>query len=129
VPPVVERHPGLPLIIDHMGRIPSAHGPEAWADLDLLLGLARYPNVWVKTSCAPTHSDESFPYRDIQPHLQRIYDAFGANRLLWGSDITRLRGTYEENLKLFQEELDFLSADDKEWILGKTLATVLRWPE
>ena len=83
----------------------------------------------MKTSCAPTHSEESFPYRDIQPYLQRIYEAFGARRLLWGSDITRLRGTYHECLSLFQEELDFLSADDKEWILGKTAAGVLGWPE
>jgi predicted TIM-barrel fold metal-dependent hydrolase len=129
VPPIVERYPGLPLIIDHMGRIPSAHGPEAFADLDLLLTLARFPNVWVKTSCAPTHSEEAFPFRDIHPYLEQIYDAFGARRLLWGSDITRLRGTYGECLRLFQEELPFLTADDKEWILGKSLAVALRWLE
>lgn len=129
VSPIVEKHPGLSLIIDHMGRVPAAHGPEAWENLDLLLALKRHPNVWVKTSCAPTHSDESFPYRDLHPHLERIYDAFGANRLAWGSDITRLKGTYGENLRLFQDELTFLSADDKEWILGKTLAGVLNWPE
>ena len=129
VAPIVESHPGLSLIIDHMGRVPAAHGPEAWENLDLLLDVARYPNVWVKTSCAPTHSDEEFPYKDLHPHLERIYDAFGAERLLWGSDITRLKGTYEQNLRLFQEELPFLSADDKEWILGKTLAGVLNWPE
>ena len=129
VPPIVEKHPGLSLIIDHMARVPAAHGPEAWENLDLLLALARYPNVWVKTSCAPTHSDEDFPYRDIHPHLKRIYDAFGARRLLWGSDITRLKGTYEENLRLFRDELPFLSAEDKEWILGKSLAEVLNWPD
>jgi len=129
VPPIVERQPDLKLIIDHMGRIPSSHGPEAFADLDLLLALERFPNVWVKTSCAPTHSEEPYPYRDIQPHLRRIYDAFGARRLLWGTDITRLRGTYQECLSLFQKELDFLSADDKEWILGKSAAEVLGWPE
>jgi predicted TIM-barrel fold metal-dependent hydrolase len=129
VAPIVEKHPGLRLIIDHMARIPASHGPEAWANLDLLLDVAKYPNIWVKTSCAPTHSDEDFPYRDLHPHLKRIYDAFGARRLLWGSDITRLKGTYEQNLKLFTEELPFLSADDKEWILGKSLAEALKWPE
>lgn len=129
VPPVMEKFPDLPLIIDHMGRIPSAHGPEAWENLDLLLELNRFPRIRVKTSCAPTHSDEDFPYRDLHPHLQRIYDAFGARRLMWGSDITRLKGTYEQCLKLFTEELPFLSEDDKEWILGKTLAETLNWPE
>jgi predicted TIM-barrel fold metal-dependent hydrolase len=129
VSPIVERHPGLSLIIDHMGRVPSAHGPEAFANLDLLLALKRHSNVWVKTSCAPTHSDESYPYADLHPHLRRIYDAFGPQRLAWGSDITRMKGTYRECLALFQEALDFLSAEDKEWMLGKSLADVLKWPE
>jgi len=48
---------------------------------------------------------------------------------MWGSDITRLKGTYDECLRLFRDELDFLSADDKEWVLGKTTARVLNWPE
>jgi predicted TIM-barrel fold metal-dependent hydrolase len=129
VPAIVERHPGLPLIIDHMGRIPSAQGAAAFADLDQLLTLARYPKVWVKTTSAPTHSEQDYPFRDIQPYLRQIYDAFGARRLLWGSDITRLRGTYAQCLNLFKQELDFLSADDQEWILGKTAAEALNWPE
>ena len=129
VPPIAERHPNLTLIIDHMGRASGATGPAAFADLDNLLRLARYPNVLVKTTSAPSYSEEPYPFRDIHPFLRRIYDAFGPRRLLWGSDITRLRGAYAECLNLFKEALDFLSADDKEWILGKTLATTCNWPE
>jgi predicted TIM-barrel fold metal-dependent hydrolase len=129
VPPVVEKYPGLRLIIDHMGNLTREQGPPAFAYIELLLALAQYPNVLVKTSSAPSNSAEDFPYRDIHRFLRQMYDTFGARRLMWGSDITRLKGTYEQCLKLFQEELDFLSADDKEWILGKTLAEVLRWPE
>jgi predicted TIM-barrel fold metal-dependent hydrolase len=129
VPPVVEKYPGLTLIIDHMGALTRAQGPEAFANIDLLLALKRYPNVYVKTSSAPSNSAESFPYKDVHPFLKQMYDTFGARRLMWGSDITRLKGTYDECLRLFRDELDFLSADDKEWILGKTTAEVLRWPE
>jgi predicted TIM-barrel fold metal-dependent hydrolase len=129
VPPIAERHPGLTLIIDHMGMPTNKQGPDAFADLDALLALARYPKVLVKTTSAPSYSAESYPYRDIHPFLRRIYDAFGARRLLWGSDITRLRGTYRECLALFQEALDFLSDEDREWILGKTAAEALHWPE
>jgi len=129
VPPVVEKYPGLPLIIDHMGNLTREQGPAAFAHIDLLLNLVRYPNVYVKQSSAPSNSAESFPYRDIHGYLKQMYDGFGPRRLMWGSDITRLKGTYDECLRLFRDELHFLSADDKEWILGKSLAEVLRWPE
>lgn len=129
VPPIVEKYPGLPLIIDHMGNLTREQGPAAFAYIDLLLNLVRYPNVSVKQSSAPSNSAESFPYRDIHGYLKQMYDGFGPRRLMWGSDITRLKGTYDECLRLFRDELDFLSAEDKEWILGKTLAEVLRWPE
>ena len=126
---IAERHPGLTLIIDHMGRVSGRQGPAAFADLQDLLALARHPNLLVKTTSAPSYSEEPYPFRDIHPFLQRIYDSFGARRMLWGSDITRLRGTYRECLALFQEALDFLTPEDREWILGKTAAEALRWPE
>jgi predicted TIM-barrel fold metal-dependent hydrolase len=129
VPPVVEKYPGLPLIIDHMGNLTREQGPAAFAYIDLLLELVRYPNVYVKTSSAPSNSAEAFPYRDIHGFLKQMYDGFGPRRLMWGSDITRLKGTYDECLRLFRDELVFLSAEDKAWILGKSLAEVLRWPE
>ena len=129
VPPIVEKYTGMPLIIDHMGALTREQGPAAFAHIDLLLALARYPNVFVKTTSAPSNSAESFPYRDVHPFLRQMYDAFGARRLMWGSDITRLKGTYDECLRLFKDELTFLSAEDKEWILGRSLAEVLKWPE
>ena len=47
----------------------------------------------------------------------------------WGSDYTRLPCSYRESLDLFAEALDFLSADDKRWILGRAAAEALEWPE
>jgi predicted TIM-barrel fold metal-dependent hydrolase len=127
--PIAARHPGLTLVIDHMGRVSDLKGPAAFADLDALLALAQYPKVYVKTTTVPGYSAEAYPFRDIQPYVKRIYDAFGPRRLFWGSDITRLPGSYRECLQLFQEGLDFLSADDKEWLLGKALASICNWPE
>jgi predicted TIM-barrel fold metal-dependent hydrolase len=129
VPPIVEKYPGLPLIIDHMGALTRVQGPASFASNDLLLALAKYPNVYVKTTSAPSNSAEAFPYKDVHPFLKSMYDAFGARRLMWGSDITRLKGSYGECLSLFREELDFLTAEDKTWILGRTLAEALNWPE
>jgi predicted TIM-barrel fold metal-dependent hydrolase len=128
--PILERHPGLTLIADHMAANLRERGPKAFEDmLDNLLALAKYPRFMVKVTSAPSISAEPYPFRDIYPHLKRIYEAFGARRLMWGADITRLIGTYPDCLRHFQEGLDFLSEADKEWILGKTVATALNWPE
>jgi predicted TIM-barrel fold metal-dependent hydrolase len=127
--PVAEKHPGLTLIVDHMGcDLSSAKGAASFATLDQLLSLAVHPRVYVKTSSAPCFSNEPYPFRDIYPYLKRIYEAFGAQRMMWGADRTRLTSTYAECQRHFSEGLDFLSASDKEWVLGKTTATVLNWP-
>ena len=127
--PVAERHPGLTLVIDHLAANIQGKGADAFLSIDDLVGLAAYPKVCVKVSSAPSISANPFPYRDIQPFLRRIYDAFGARRLLWESDVTRLTSTYRECLDHIRTGLDFLSADDIEWIVGKTAAEVLNWPE
>jgi len=125
---IAGRHPGLTVIIDHMG-VAHGEGGETFADLDSLLALANLPNLRVKVSCVPNYSAEPYPYRDIQPFLRRIYDSFGPERLLWGADITRLKSSYGDCLRLFRDGLDYLSAADREWILGKALALALNWPE
>jgi len=127
--PVVERHPGLKVLIPHMGCVLDKHGAEAFRDIGELVTLARHPNVVVNVSSAPCFSTEPFPFRDIHPFVRRIYDAYGPRRMLWGADLSRLRGTYRECLEMFAHGLDFLSTADKEWVLGKALAEVLDWPE
>ena len=126
---VAERHPGLTLIVDHMARPLDVRGPEVFADLADLLALAAFPKVSVKVTSVPNFSTEPYPFRDLHPFLRRIYDAFAARRLLWGADLTRLAGTYRECLDLFSEGIDFLSAEDREWVLGKAAAEALNWPE
>lgn len=127
--PIVERHPDLTVLVPHMACPLDAHVPEAFAGLDDLIMLARYPKVFVMVSSVPCFSNERYPFRDIHPYIRRIYDAFGPQRLLWGADRSRLTSTYPECLELFREALEFLSAEDKEWILGKALAEALNWPE
>jgi len=127
--PITDRHPDLTIILDHMARNLALRGPEAFADLDVLLRFAARPRVCVKVSSVPNFSAEPYPHRDIYPYLRRIYDAFGPRRLFWGSDITRLSGSYRDCLRLFQEGLDFLSEDDRRLILGGALAEALNWPE
>jgi predicted TIM-barrel fold metal-dependent hydrolase len=127
--PIAARHPGLPIIIDHMACLLQAKGAEAFTAIDDLVALAAHANVYVKTSSAPCFSNDPYPFRDIYPYLRRIYDAFGGRRLIWGADLTRLTSSYTDCLRHFQEGLDFLTAEDREWVLGGTAATALGWPE
>lgn len=124
--PIAARHPDLTLIVDHLA-LPLRTGPAAFSELGEVLDLARYPNVFVKVSALPLYSSEPFPFRDLHPHIRRVYDAFGPQRMMWGSDLSRMRCTYREALGLFAEGCDFLSADDRSWILGRTAARVLGW--
>ena len=75
--------------------------PDAWADLPKVLALAHDENVVVKISGACTLSHEKFPYDDIWDPIRRIFDAFGLERCMWGTDWTRAAAVvnYEQGVK------------------------------
>jgi L-fuconolactonase len=125
---LAERHPGLTVIIDHMGRQSSLRDDEAFADLDEMLALARLPNVAIKASSLPCYTNDAYPFPKLTPYLKRTFDAFGPDRMMWGSDLTRLPCSYRECLDHFAKELPFLSGDDRARVLGGTAAKLLRWP-
>ena len=122
-----ERHPGLKLIIDHLGVQQGTKDDAAFADLDKLLALAKRPNIAVKASALPICSTESYPYRRLHPYIRRVYDAFGPQRMFWGSDLTRLPCSYRQAITMFTEELPWLTAEDKEWIMGRGLCEWMKW--
>ncbi|MEQ1776445.1 MAG: amidohydrolase family protein [Burkholderiales bacterium] len=126
---IAERHPGLKLIIDHLGMT-QGKDAEAFANLDKVLALAKRPNVAVKFSSIPMVMTEPWPYRGAQPYLQRVYDAFGPKRLFWASDWSRLPCSYKQSLTMYSDEAPYstrLSAADKEWMLGRGIGEWLNW--
>ncbi len=92
-----------------------------------LLALARYPNVAVKATGVPGYSTEPYPYRTLHPYLRRVYEAFGPERLFWGTDITRMPCSWRQCVTLFTEELPWLTEHDKELIMGRALCAWLDW--
>jgi hypothetical protein len=90
--------------------------------------LAKYPNVSIKLSSSPLYSSEPYPFRDMNVHLKRCYDAFGPRRCHWGTDITNSydKATYRQRVAHF-EQLEFLSEDDKDWIMGRAIVAKLGW--
>ena len=89
---LIDRHPDTRFIIDHLGivqpRVPPAP-PQPWADLPKVLELASRPNAVIKVSGACTLSLEPYPFPDIWDPLARVFDAWGLDRCLWGTDWTR----------------------------------------
>jgi predicted TIM-barrel fold metal-dependent hydrolase len=122
-------HPRLVLIVDHMGRQSELRDDACFADLDLLLRLAELPNVVVKVSAVPCYSTEAYPFRNLEPYVERIVEAFGPQRTMWGSDVSRLPCSYLECVRQFRYELPFLRGDDLDWVMGKAAARWLRWPQ
>ena len=125
------RNPSAQLVIDHLGlQQPFEPPPPAqpWADLPKVLALAAHPNIAIKISGACTLSHEPFPYRDIWDPLRRIFDAFGLDRCLWGTDWTRAVGllTYAQGVDAFRVT-DRLSDADRATLMGGALERVYKW--
>ena len=118
-------------MIDHLGlQQPPAPPapPQPFAELPTVLALAAQPNIAIKISGACTLSHEPFPYNDIWDPLRRIFDAFGLNRCMWGTDWTRAVAllTYKQGVDAFRVT-DRLSDSDRATLMGDTLARVYNW--
>jgi predicted TIM-barrel fold metal-dependent hydrolase len=127
---VAERHPGLPMIIDHMSLNQDiAQEGKISQAIDAVVALAKYPNVSVKVSSAPTFSHEGYPWRDVADAIKRCFDAYGPQRCYWGTDLTNAyaKSTYKQRITHFTEELSFLSETDKDWVMGKAILQRLKW--
>src|SRR5436305_2992653 len=119
------------LVIDHLGLqqpFEPPPPPEPFADLPKLLPLAAHDNIAIKISGACTLSHEPFPYKDIWDPLGRIFDGFGFNRCLWGTDWTRAVKllTYEQGVEAFRVT-DRLSDRDRAALMGESLTRVYNW--
>lgn len=125
---IAARHPGLRVIVDHMGLNVQWKGKHLGPGIDVVLGFAPMPNVAVKASCLPCYVDEPYPYPTLHPQIRRVIESFSPQRVFWGTDLSQQPCSYRQTVTLFTEALDFLSAEDKEWIMGKGLAHWLRWP-
>lgn len=127
---IAERHPQLPLIIDHFGISPEDMKEGKMTEaISATVSLAKYENVSVKVSSSPHYSSEPYPFRDMSVHIRRVFDAYGPRRCYWGTDLTNSfdKATYRQRIAQFTETLDFLSAEDKKWIMGDAIRARLGW--
>jgi predicted TIM-barrel fold metal-dependent hydrolase len=119
-----ERHPALDVVIDHMADCPAGDIEQR----KLLLDLARLPRTYVKISHTWGISEGEYPWRDTWDLVKSVYDAFGPERLMWGTDwpVSLSKTDYGSTLRVVAEEMDFFSDEDKSWILARSIERV--WP-
>jgi predicted TIM-barrel fold metal-dependent hydrolase len=128
---IIDRHPETRFIVDHLGllqpRVPPAPA-EPWADLPKILDLAKRPNAVIKISGACTLSKQPYPFPDIWDPLKRIFNAWGFERCLWGTDWTRAFAVvnYENAVKPFLETKT-LSDSERAMLMGGACAKAYGW--
>jgi L-fuconolactonase len=124
---IARSHPGLKIIVDHLGVPRGFSGPAAFDHLPALLALAAHPNVCVKASGMGDYALDPYPFRSLDMALRRVFDSFGPERILWGSDLSRLHHPYRQCVSHFSESLSWLSRGDLELIMGGNICRLLRW--
>lgn len=128
---IAARHPDLRLVLDHMGLGRESRDERVGPALAETIALASHPNVAVKMSMVPYFSTAPYPYRNIHADLRRVFDAFGPRRCFWGTDLSLILSTthitYRQAVEIFTQELDFMTADDKRWVMGDAIADWLDW--
>jgi predicted TIM-barrel fold metal-dependent hydrolase len=125
---MLRRFPKVRVVIDHLARI-DLKASDPLPEFKKLLALARLPNVWAKVSELSVLSPSGkYPYKDTFEWVKRLYEAFGPDRLMWGTGFpgaTRAqagRPTLKQELDLVRTEIPFFTAQDREKILGHNAA-------
>jgi predicted TIM-barrel fold metal-dependent hydrolase len=124
---IAERHPGLRLIVDHMGVPRASQGEASYRNLPQLLALAKHPNVAVKATGQAGYALDDYPFRSIHQPLRQVFDAFGSRRMFWGTDITRMTCSWRQCITLFTEELPWLTGQDLELVMGRAFCDWIGW--
>ena len=126
---VARRHPSIPILLDHMSYpdVSDAPGFELHRPI---LDLASHANVYVKISDVARRSEEEFPYRDVQQVIKLLYNAFGIERMMWGTGYPghhrELNGwlSLADELSLVRSGLDWLTDGEKDQMLAGTAASL-----
>ena len=124
------RHPELKIVVDHLAIPRGAKGAAAFEHLPELLAIARFPNVAVKAAGLPAYAvDDAYPWPTLDEPLRRVFDAFGPDRMFWGTDLTRMKVSYVECVGMMREGLPWLTGDDLDSVMGGGVRRWIGWAD
>jgi L-fuconolactonase len=119
---VIARFPEMPIVIDHLLLSPLEDGPPYRASAGLF-GLAQHPNVYLKlttNNVRRSREGRATP----ETFFGALVNAFGSERIAWGSNFPNETGTLSEQVQEARSALSFLSALDQENIFFRTATTL-----
>jgi L-fuconolactonase len=129
VPTLVERHPNLRIVIDHLSKPPiGLLDREPW--WSAIADAAQAPNVFAKVSglYAATGDSASWTPALVRPYVHHALEVFGSERLMYGGDwpISVLSGGYDRVWDGLAELFAELDEGDRDRILGRTAVEFYR---
>jgi predicted TIM-barrel fold metal-dependent hydrolase len=138
---MLEELPDLKVVLNHLGfPVPPSFEPDEHGRPDIrtplppptlpfVQGLARFGGVHVMLSGQYAFSREPFPHDDLVPTVHALYEAFGAQRMLWASDFPWIRSEpgYERQVELPGHALPDLTPDERDAIFGGTVSRLFRF--
>jgi len=127
---IADRHPGLRIIIDHMGILARSVDDAIGYWVSETADLHVHPNIYVKVSAVPGYSTHPYPYENISKYVREMVDKMGPERCFWGTDLTRLLGhglTYKDTIEHFTKHMG-LTDEQLDWVMGRGICECLDWP-
>lgn len=123
----VRRYPAVRFVIDHTALQHTGDSIEqVFAQWPAVMQLGALPNVWLKVSYFPEAAArfEPYPFPSARQRFQRLYEAIGAGRMVWGSNFTPVDhlSSWGDAVRFVREECAFLTPADRAAILGRNFA-------
>ena len=122
---LVERFPDQPFALDHLGKPEISSGAPSKEWMKKIEALAANQNVYAKLSGISSLFGSSEPkIEHIKPLLDSMIDAFGVERLMFGSNwpVCNVSGNYKAALNLVEKHLSSFSGDSKNKVFGENAA-------
>ncbi len=92
-------------------------------EVDALCAMAQHKKVMVKIGAFYALGKKEPPYTDLAPMIRKVVKAFGVRRCMWESDspFQIASHKYEDSIDLVRKRVDFLTDDDRDWLLRRTV--------
>ena len=130
---VAAKYPGITWLIDHM-MYPDPNMAPDWDDYKPVLALAKHDNVLMKISDIHNRSEsDEHPFIDMHDVIKMAMDAFGIDRVMWGTGYPGYHRvehgwlTLADELKLVREGFDWLTTEEQDKYLGLNAMRVWDW--
>jgi L-fuconolactonase len=123
VPELARRHPGLSIVIDHLGKPPlGRESIRVWRRQ--LAAAAEHANVHAKVSGLGSGEGSSDP----RTAIETAFESFGPDRLMFGSDwpMALLHGTYENLVGEMRDAIELIAGGDAEAVLAANALRLYR---